>query len=135
MMTRSRFAGALVDQGVGKGDRVIIYMPMVPEAVVVNERGLIGPAVLDVPIQRVVAGVDHASRVPAIERGPRSIEHTFPWPVPVDGFASLGPEPLGVFAPLRVDVVLGAWTGARAGCGVHKAVLQRRGPVRYHPSR
>ena len=28
------FAGALADQGVGKGDRVIIYMPMVPETVV-----------------------------------------------------------------------------------------------------
>jgi len=28
------FAGALVRQGVAKGDRVIIYMPMVPEAVV-----------------------------------------------------------------------------------------------------
>ena len=30
----ARFAGALVSQGVRKGDRVIIYMPMVPEAVV-----------------------------------------------------------------------------------------------------
>jgi propionyl-CoA synthetase len=30
----ARFAGALVAQGVGKGDRVIIYMPMIPEAVV-----------------------------------------------------------------------------------------------------
>jgi propionyl-CoA synthetase len=30
----SRFAGALVGQGVGKGDRVIIYMPMVPEAAI-----------------------------------------------------------------------------------------------------
>ena len=28
------FAGVLVDLGVGKGDRVIIYMPMVPEAVI-----------------------------------------------------------------------------------------------------
>ena len=28
------FAGVLADRGVGKGDRVIIYMPMVPEAVV-----------------------------------------------------------------------------------------------------
>ncbi len=28
------FAGALVNQGVTKGDRVIIYMPMVPEAVI-----------------------------------------------------------------------------------------------------
>ena len=30
----ARFAGALADHGVGKGDRVIVYMPMVPEAVV-----------------------------------------------------------------------------------------------------
>ena len=28
------FAGALADHGVGKGDRVVIYMPMVPQAVV-----------------------------------------------------------------------------------------------------
>ena len=30
----ARFAGALVLQGVSKGDRVVIYMPMVPEAVI-----------------------------------------------------------------------------------------------------
>ena len=30
----ARVAGALVRQGIGQGDRVIIYMPMVPEAVV-----------------------------------------------------------------------------------------------------
>ncbi|MEE8625365.1 MAG: propionyl-CoA synthetase [Acidiferrobacterales bacterium] len=30
----SRIAGVLVSQGVGKGDRVIIYMPMVPEALI-----------------------------------------------------------------------------------------------------
>jgi propionyl-CoA synthetase len=30
----ARFAGALQAQGVGRGDRVILYMPMVPEAVV-----------------------------------------------------------------------------------------------------
>ena len=30
----SKFAGALKNQGVKKGDRVIIYMPMIPEAVV-----------------------------------------------------------------------------------------------------
>ena len=30
----ARFAGALQRQGLGKGDRVIIYMPMVPEAVI-----------------------------------------------------------------------------------------------------
>ena len=30
----SRFAGALASLGVGRGDRVLIYMPMIPEAVV-----------------------------------------------------------------------------------------------------
>ena len=30
----SKFAGVLAAQGVGKGDRVIIYMPMVPEALI-----------------------------------------------------------------------------------------------------
>ena len=30
----SQFAGALLKQGVQKGDRVIIYMPMIPEAIV-----------------------------------------------------------------------------------------------------
>jgi propionyl-CoA synthetase len=30
----ARFAGALLNEGVAKGDRVIIYMPMVPEAVI-----------------------------------------------------------------------------------------------------
>ncbi len=30
----ARFAGLLRQQGVGKGDRVIIYMPMIPEAVI-----------------------------------------------------------------------------------------------------
>ena len=30
----SKFAGALQNQGIKKGDRVIIYMPMIPEAVI-----------------------------------------------------------------------------------------------------
>ena len=30
----SIFAGALINQGIKKGDRVIIYMPMIPEAVI-----------------------------------------------------------------------------------------------------
>jgi propionyl-CoA synthetase len=30
----ARFAGALSDLGVGRGDRVVIYMPMIPEAVI-----------------------------------------------------------------------------------------------------
>ena len=30
----SKFAGALINQGINKGDRLIIYMPMIPEAVI-----------------------------------------------------------------------------------------------------
>ncbi|AKK29255.1 propionyl-CoA synthetase [Mycobacterium sp. EPa45] len=30
----ARFAGALRDMGVGRGDRVVLYMPMIPEAVI-----------------------------------------------------------------------------------------------------
>ncbi len=30
----AHFAGVLIDQGIGRGDRVIVYMPMVPEAVI-----------------------------------------------------------------------------------------------------
>ena len=30
----ARFAGVLRDLGVGKGDRVVLYMPMIPEAVI-----------------------------------------------------------------------------------------------------
>src|ERR1700682_455369 len=41
----ARFAGALVSLGVAKGDRVIIYMPMVPEAV--------GPILPAPPIGRI----------------------------------------------------------------------------------
>ena len=34
LSTVARFAGALADQGVVQGDRVLIYMPMIPEAIV-----------------------------------------------------------------------------------------------------
>ena len=30
----SKFAGALYNQGIKKGDRIIVYMPMIPEAVI-----------------------------------------------------------------------------------------------------
>ncbi|NNJ92509.1 MAG: propionyl-CoA synthetase [Gammaproteobacteria bacterium] len=32
--TVAKFAGALADRGVGKGDRVLVYMPMIPEAAI-----------------------------------------------------------------------------------------------------
>ena len=41
----ARFAGALAAQGVGRGDRVIVYMPMVPEAVI----AMLDPRYVDNP--------------------------------------------------------------------------------------
>lgn len=35
----ARFAGALAAQGVGPGDRVVIYLPMVPEAAIADHPG------------------------------------------------------------------------------------------------
>src|SRR5207249_5316397 len=88
---------------------------------VVHQRGLVAPAVLHVPIERVVARVDHPAWEPAVERGARAIEHAVPSLVPVDRFAGFGPIPFGVLDPLRVDVVLDALRGVDTGRGVHKS--------------
>src|SRR5207245_520483 len=88
---------------------------------VVDQRGLVGAAVLDVPIERVVARVDHAARKPAVKRGARAVEHAIPTLVPVDGFAGFGPEPFRVLGPLRVDLVLAALRGVEAGRGMHES--------------
>src|SRR5213078_4515383 len=94
---------------------------------VVHQRGLIAPAVLHVPIERVVARVDHPTWEPAVERGARAIEDAVPSLVPVDRVAGFGPKPFGVFDPLGVDVVLDALRGVDAGRGVHESP---RGGVR-----
>ena len=36
----AKLAGALKEKGIKKGDRVIIYMPMIPEAVIAMPRAL-----------------------------------------------------------------------------------------------
>ena len=38
----SLFSGVLKNQGINKGDRVIIYMPMIPEAVIRSEERRVG---------------------------------------------------------------------------------------------
>src|SRR5205823_4221821 len=45
---------------------------------VVDERRLVGAAVLHVPVEGVVAGVHLRAREPAVERGTRAVEHTVP---------------------------------------------------------
>src|SRR5438034_1299117 len=75
---------------------------------VVDERRLVGPAVLDVPIVGVVTGVDHAAGEPAVERGSRGIEHALPSAVPLDGLGGFRPKPLRLLEPRGVDLFLGA---------------------------
>jgi propionyl-CoA synthetase len=82
----ARFAGALRDQGVQRGDRVIIYMPMVPEAVVAMlacaRLGAIHSVVFGgFASHELAARVDHAqpklvvSASCGIEPGPRTIAY------------------------------------------------------------
>src|SRR5256885_10227916 len=91
------------------------------DGAVVDERSLVGAAVLDMPIDRVVAGVDDAAREPAVERGARVIEHAIPSLVPVYGFAGFGPEPFRVLGPLRIHLVLDAVRGVDARHDVHES--------------
>ena len=88
---------------------------------VVDERRLVGAAVLHVPVEGVVAGVHLRAREPAVERGTRAVEHTVPPLVPVDRLAGFGPKSFRVLDPLGVDVVLDALRGVDAGRGVHES--------------
>ena len=119
----SRFAGVLADLGVGYGDRVLIYMPMVPEAVVAmlaSARlgavhsvvfGGFAPAELAVRIDdaepKVVVSAScgiEASRViaykPLLDEALRLATHT-----PVASIVLLRPEALAEMGPRDLDWV------------------------------
>ena len=63
---------------------------------VVDQRGLAAPAVADVPVQRVEAGVQHPVGKPPVERRIRVVKHRRGCPVPVDRPRRLTPETLGI---------------------------------------
>src|SRR5437763_273422 len=97
------------------------------DGAVVNQGGLVGAAVLDVPVERVLAGVDGGARKPTIERGARAIEHPIPALGPVDGLARFGPEPLRVPRPPRIHLVLGALRGVEVRRGAHESAVRESG--------
>src|SRR5439155_537281 len=82
-----------------------------------------GAAVLDVPVERVLAGVDGGARKPTIERGARAIEDPIPALGPVDGLARFGPEPLRVPGPPRIHLGLGALRGVEGRRGAHESAV------------
>src|SRR5207247_7927165 len=97
------------------------------DGAVVNQGGLVGAAVLDVPVERVLAGVDGGARKPTIERGARAIEDPIPALGPVDGLARFGPEPLRVPGPPRIHLGLGALRGVKGRRGAHESAVRESG--------
>lgn len=79
------------------GDRTVVY-----------QRYLVRPAILDMAIEGVVAGVDFAPDKPPIERLPRIIEDRVPLFVPVNIFSRFGPELLGLFERAGVEFIVSA---------------------------
>ena len=92
---------------------------LIADGAVVNERGLVGAAGFDVPVERVEAGVELAASEPAVEGGAGIVEDLVPLLVPVDGRASLAPERFGVF---NRTMECGLPRAAGAGCGHHSCV-------------
>src|SRR6185503_17811838 len=70
---------------------------------VVDQGGLVGAAAFDVPVERVVRGVQPAAREPAVERRARVIEDPRGPLVPVDRLRSLAPELLRLLERAPVD--------------------------------
>jgi hypothetical protein len=78
------------------------------ERAVVDQRRLLAPAGVDVPVHRVVAGVQLPVREPAVERLPVAVEDPRRRPRPVDGRGGRGPEAVRVGEALLVRVAVGA---------------------------
>ncbi len=63
---------------------------------VVDDRRLLTPAGIDMPVERVVAGIGDAAAEPAVERLVRVVENLVPLLEPMYFFGSLAPETLRV---------------------------------------
>src|SRR5690606_7132429 len=86
---------------------------------VVDQRDLRPASLVDVPVDRVVAGVQPAAREPAIERRAGIVEHALPTPVPDQSLGRLGPEALRIVQRPGVDfVVAAAHLVPRASSGI-----------------
>ena len=75
------------------------------DGAVVDQRGLIAATAVDVPVDRVVAGVELAACEPASERRRVRVEDALRRDVPVERARGLAPEALGVVDAAPVDGV------------------------------
>ena len=60
----------------------------------------------DVPVDRVVAGVQPAAREPAIERRAGIVEHPIPTPLPDQRLGGFGPETFGIVQRPGIDLLV-----------------------------
>ena len=86
---------------------------------VINESGLLGPAVCHLTVQGVVASVDDASGEPTVKARPRCIEHLVPFLVPMNRFRRIRPEAFGIVLPPRVDFIV---------CALHRVLILPASP-------
>ena len=75
---------------------------------IVDQRHLVAAATRDVPVQRIVAGVDHGAGEPAAIEADRGVEDFFRRLDPVDLPCRLAPKAVGVDKRARVDFVVAA---------------------------
>ena len=76
------------------------------DGAVVDDGDLVAAAGLDVAVDGVIAGIQHAAGEPAVEGGPGVIQDLVPGLVPVDGLGGLGPETLGIGQGTLVNLVV-----------------------------
>src|SRR6202158_2294472 len=70
---------------------------------------------LDVAVERVVAGVGLGAGEPAVERRPAGVEHPRPGPGPVDRLGRLGPEALRILHRAGIGFVEASRHGVPPG--------------------
>jgi len=73
---------------------------------IINKCNLVPSAFFNVPVKRVIAGVDYTSSKPPVERTPRPVEHVVPLFVPMDSFGRFSPKRLRVAEGLSVLLIV-----------------------------
>ena len=113
-MTRSPGDDALAPQRACRArhlvaERVVgVALHRARHRTVVDQRELLAAPALDVQVERVEAGVEPATREPAVEGRARVVEDLVPAPLPVDVLGGRGPEPLGIPHGPLVDLLVDA---------------------------
>src|SRR5208282_3987633 len=102
---------------------------------VVDECGPLAPSALHMAVERIVAGIDHPTAEPAVERGIGVIEHPLPALEPMDLGRGLPPEPLRIAERALVDRIVAIGHGGvpRAGAALSRGIASRPCSFEQYP--